>query len=111
MMLLPLLLLMPMTNDEDHNDFSVKGLLLMMLFLCSLPVAYVVVGLKPSWQVFSHRLYPTFNQCTMRTLESGNSSGLIVPGYFLKNHQKYLKERHFFFKLSTLRKIEKIKFP
>ena len=51
----------------DHNDFSVKGLLLMMLFLCSLPVAYVVVGLKPSWQVFSHRLYPTFNQCTMRT--------------------------------------------
>ena len=52
MMLLTLLMLMmPMPNDEDHNDFSVKGLLLMMLFLCSLPVAYVVVGLKPSWQV------------------------------------------------------------
>ena len=34
-------------------------------------------------------------QCTMRTLESRNSSGLIAPGYILKNHQKYLKERHF----------------
>ena len=50
-------------------------------------------------------------QCTMRTLESRNSSGLIAPGHISKNHQRYSKERHFFFKLSTRRKIEKIQFP
>ena len=49
--------------------------------------------------------------CTMRTLESRNSSGLIAPGHISKNHQRYSKERHFFFKLSTRRKIEKIQFP
>ena len=47
----------------------------------------------------------------MRTLESRNSSGLIAPGHISKNHQRYSKERHFFFKLSTRRKIEKIQFP
>ena len=49
--------------------------------------------------------------CTMHTLESRNSSGLIAPGHISKNHQRYSKERHFFFKLSTRRKIEKIQFP
>ena len=54
---------------------------------------------------------PAHSQCTMRTLESRNSSGLIAPGHIPKNHQRYSKERHFFFKLSTRRKIEKIQFP
>ena len=62
------------------------------------------------WQPWWNR-WRRLEQCTMRTLESRNSSGLIAPGYILKNHQKYLKERHFFFKLSTRRKIEKIQFP
>ena len=49
--------------------------------------------------------------CTMRTRESRNSSGLLAPGDIFKNHQKYLMKRHFFFKLTTRRKIEKIQFP
>ena len=62
----------------------------------------------------TYELYTThcaFHHCTMRTLESRNSSGLIAPGHISKNHQRYSKERHFFFKLSTRRKIEKIQFP
>ena len=47
-------------------------------------------------------------QCTMHTLKSRNSSGLLALGYIFKNHQKYLIERHFFLKLKTWRKIEKI---
>ena len=58
----------------------------------------------------SHRSQLGGIQCTMRTLESRNSSGLIAPRYILKDHQKYLKERHFFFKLSTQRKLRKFNF-
>ena len=47
----------------------------------------------------------------MCTLSTRNSSGLLAPGDILKNPQKYVIERHFFFKLTTRRKIGKIQFP
>ena len=63
------------------------------------------------WQLTAFWFEGLSLHCTMRTLESRNSSGLIAPGHISKNHQRYSKERHFFFKLSTRRKIEKIQFP
>ena len=44
---------------------SLQGLLLMMLFLCSLPVAYVVVGLKPSWQVLGGKSIKSLTNCLL----------------------------------------------
>ena len=50
-------------------------------------------------------------QCTMCCLLNRNSSGLLAPGGIFKNHPKKMIERHFFLKLTTRRKIEKIQFP
>merc|ERR1719397_857245 len=70
---------------------SLQGLLLMMLFLCSLPVAYVVVGLKPSWHcgpfsdfqlmyhVFTHWLMEVMPQSLLPVLDYITSPGIIIP--------------------------------
>jgi len=75
---------------SGSNNFYL-GLLLMMLFLCSLPVAYVVVGLKPSWHcgpfsdfqlmyhVFTHWLMEVMPQSLLPVLDYITSPGIIIP--------------------------------
>ncbi|XP_050312328.1 transmembrane channel-like protein isoform X2 [Anthonomus grandis grandis] len=72
------------------NNFY-YGLLLMMLFLCVLPVGYAIVWIKPSWHcgpfskykkifhIFTTTLKATFPESINRIMDYIASPGIVIP--------------------------------
>ena len=96
--------------SRSNNFYFV--LLLMMLFLCTLPVAYAIVWLKPSWhcgpfarydrmyKVFTRKILDILPEKLHGTLDYITSPGIVIPTlvlmvliiYYLVSYTGLLRE-------------------